>query len=75
MAREKEAPVTVELKCAELNPGCGTVIRGEDEEEVLEKVAEHVREEHAVNGLNDEQVRDVRSRIVPAEGGSGGIER
>lgn len=57
----------MEWRCGEMVPGCGTVIRGEDEEEVLHKAAEHARQEHSVEGLSEEQIRDVRSGIVPAE--------
>lgn len=53
----------MELRCREMIPDCETVIRGEDENEVLHKAAEHVRQEHYVDGLSEEQIRDVRSRI------------
>ncbi len=38
------------VDCGEVNPasGCGHVIRGETEEEVLQKAAEHAKTEHGM---------------------------
>ena len=34
------------LKCADLNPGCDTVIVGKDADEVFAKAEAHARKEH-----------------------------
>lgn len=55
-----------ELHCGEIMDGCPAVIRGESEEEVLQKGAQHAREAHGVEEMDDETVRAVRSKIREA---------
>jgi predicted small metal-binding protein len=52
-----------ELHCGEIMEGCPTVIRGETEEEVLKKGAQHAREAHGVESLDDETIRAVKAKI------------
>jgi predicted small metal-binding protein len=52
-----------ELHCGEIMSGCPEVIRGQDEEEVLKKGAQHAREAHGIEHLDDEMVSAVRSKI------------
>lgn len=52
-----------ELHCGEIMDGCPAVIRGETEEEVLQKGAQHARDAHGVEEMDDETVRAVRSKI------------
>lgn len=55
-----------ELHCGEIMDGCPEVIRGETEEEVLQKGARHARDAHGVEEMDDETVRAVRSKIREA---------
>lgn len=58
--------MTKELHCGEIMEGCPTVIRGENEDEVLKKGAQHARDAHGIDSLDDETVRTVRSKIRDA---------
>lgn len=40
-----------ELHCGEIMEGCPAVIRGESEEEVLKKGAQHARDAHGIDEL------------------------
>jgi predicted small metal-binding protein len=55
-----------ELHCGEIMNGCPAVIRGQDEEEVLRKGAQHAREAHGIDELDDETIRKVKSKIREA---------
>jgi predicted small metal-binding protein len=44
-------------------PGCDYVAKGEDEQEIMTKAAEHARREHGMNELDEETARKVRSMI------------
>lgn len=55
-----------ELHCGEIMDGCSAVIRGETEEEVLQKGAVHAREVHGIEEMDDETVRAVQSKIRDA---------
>jgi predicted small metal-binding protein len=52
-----------ELHCGEIMSGCPEVIRGQDEEEVLRKGAQHARDAHGIEHLDDETIRTVKSKI------------
>jgi len=52
-----------ELHCGEIMKGCPEVIRGETEEEVMRKGAQHARDAHGIEKLDDETRRVVRSSI------------
>ena len=52
-----------ELHCGEIMEGCPEVIRGETEEEVLKKGAQHAREAHGIDSLDDETMRAVKAKI------------
>lgn len=52
-----------ELHCGEIMEGCPAVIRGESEDEVLQKGARHAREAHGIDELDDDTVSAVRSKI------------
>jgi predicted small metal-binding protein len=41
--------VTKSLRCADTGIVCGATVTGDTEEEVLEKAAEHAREDHGVD--------------------------
>jgi predicted small metal-binding protein len=53
-----------EFRCGEIVPGCQTVFHAESEEEILEEVAEHARDEHGMDVVPPEVVDEVRSRIA-----------
>ena len=55
-----------ELHCGEIMEGCPAVIRGESEDEVLQKGAQHAREAHGIDELDDDTVSVVRSKIREA---------
>lgn len=42
----EEVPMAKVLKCADLNPGCDTVIVGKDADEVFAKAEAHARKDH-----------------------------
>lgn len=54
------------LRCGDVIPGCGHEIRGENEEEVLRKGAEHAKNEHGVQELTPEQQEQARHEIHDA---------
>jgi predicted small metal-binding protein len=55
--------MTKELHCGEVMKGCPTVMRGETEEEVLKKAAEHAREAHGVQKMDERTIQAVKARI------------
>lgn len=52
-----------ELHCGDVVAGCTHVIRGETEDEVLTKGAQHASEKHGMKNLDEETKRVVRSKI------------
>jgi predicted small metal-binding protein len=52
-----------ELRCSDVMPGCDFVARGETEQEIMAKTAEHAREKHALEEIDEETARMVRSKI------------
>jgi len=52
-----------ELRCNDVMPGCDFVARGKDEAEVLSKAADHAREKHGLNEIDEETEKKVRSQI------------
>ncbi|HET6617427.1 MAG TPA: DUF1059 domain-containing protein [Gemmatimonadota bacterium] len=55
--------MTKELHCGEIMEGCPEVIRGETEEEIMKKGAQHARDAHGVDKLDDDTVRAVKAKI------------
>ncbi|HEY3277522.1 MAG TPA: DUF1059 domain-containing protein [Syntrophorhabdaceae bacterium] len=55
------------VECAKVDPssGCKEVMRGETEEEVLRKVAEHARE-HGIREVTPELIERVKANIRDA---------
>ena len=58
--------MTKELHCGEIMDGCPEVIRGENEEEVMRKGAQHARDVHGMESLDDDTIRRVKSKIREA---------
>jgi predicted small metal-binding protein len=54
-----------ELRCGELVPGCATVIRGEDEADVLRQAASHAVEDHNMT-VTPELAEKVKAAIKEA---------
>jgi len=55
-----------ELHCGEIMEGCDHVIRGETEDEVLARGAEHARKEHGVEEVDEETAEKVKAAIRDA---------
>ncbi|MBW3660825.1 MAG: DUF1059 domain-containing protein [Gemmatimonadetes bacterium] len=55
-----------ELRCGEIIDGCEKVIRGETEEEVMTRGAQHAREAHGVEEMDERTAEKVRSAIREA---------
>ena len=53
-----------EFKCGDVVPGCDTVITGDSDDEVLQQVAAHAREEHGMDEVPPEVQDTVRAKIV-----------
>lgn len=53
-----------EFNCGQLVPGCEAVITGDSDEEILEKVGVHAREEHGMDEVPAEVEDNVRAAIV-----------
>lgn len=55
--------MTKVLKCNDLMPGCSFEARGNSEEEVLTKAAEHARTAHNLTEISPELASQVRGAI------------
>jgi predicted small metal-binding protein len=55
-----------QFRCGDVVPGCETKIEGENEDEILAKVADHAREAHGMNEVPAEVADTVRSKITDA---------
>lgn len=53
-----------EFRCGEIVPGCDAVLDGESDDEILEKVGVHAREEHGMDEVPPEVEQDVRALII-----------
>jgi predicted small metal-binding protein len=60
-------PIAKILVCAKVDPssGCQHIIRGETEEEVLKKAAEHAKE-HGIQEVTPELIERVKANIRDA---------
>jgi predicted small metal-binding protein len=52
-----------EFRCGALVPGCPTTFQGASEEEILQQVAAHARDEHGMDEVPPEVVDKVRAEI------------
>jgi predicted small metal-binding protein len=52
-----------EFECTHVVPGCEGVVRGETEEEVLQKAASHAAGAHNMDPLPEEVVEKVKASI------------
>jgi predicted small metal-binding protein len=51
------------MRCRDLGMSCEFEARGRNEEEVLEKVAEHARKDHGMNTIPNEVAEKVKAAI------------
>ena len=54
------------LRCGELFPGCSIEARGETEDEILKRAAEHARKDHGVTQIDAATLAKVKAAIRPA---------
>jgi len=52
-----------EFRCGDLVPGCPTTFQGESEEEILQQVEVHARDEHGMDEVPPEVADEVRAGI------------
>jgi predicted small metal-binding protein len=52
-----------EFRCGDIVPGCPTKFEGESNDEILEQVAVHARNEHGMDEVPPEVVDQVVARI------------
>lgn len=51
------------LKCGDVVPGCSTEIRGDSEQEVLAKAAEHAKTDHGLENIPSDVLSKVKAAI------------
>lgn len=52
-----------EFRCGELVPGCSATFEGESDEEILQQVATHARDEHGMHEVPPEVIDKVVASI------------
>jgi predicted small metal-binding protein len=52
-----------EFRCGELIPGCEAKFDGETDEQILQQVATHAREEHGMDEVPPEVVDRIRASL------------
>ncbi len=52
-----------EFRCGEIVPGCAATFQGETEDEILERVEVHAREEHGMDRVPPEVADTIRASI------------
>ena len=52
-----------EFRCGVLVPGCAAAFEGESEEELLQRISAHAREEHGMDEVPPEVVDQIRAAI------------
>ena len=51
------------MKCGDVVPGCEYVARGQNEDEVLARAAEHAKKDHGMQSIPDDVLKKVKSAI------------
>ncbi|MFZ0212905.1 MAG: DUF1059 domain-containing protein [Candidatus Acidiferrales bacterium] len=51
------------LRCTDVIPGCDFVARGETDEEVIARAAEHVRAKHHLRAITPEIFKQIRASV------------
>ena len=52
-----------EFRCGAIVPGCETVFEGESEDEILQQIAVHARDDHGMHEVPPEVVDTIRAEI------------
>jgi predicted small metal-binding protein len=55
-----------ELRCADAGFDCGAVIQGENDDEVMAKAAEHAREAHGIDEMDEAAGQQIKALIHDA---------
>lgn len=55
--------MTHKLQCGDVIPGCAMVLEADGEEALLGKVADHARDDHGLEEIDDATLAAVRSNI------------
>jgi len=53
------------VRCGDLFPGCQAEVHGKTDDEVLRRAAEHARETHGVERIDDATAAKVRAAVRP----------
>jgi predicted small metal-binding protein len=53
-----------EFRCGEIVPGCDARFQGETEDEILQEIAGHARDEHGMDVVPPEVEDQIRASIV-----------
>jgi predicted small metal-binding protein len=56
-----------EMKCRDVGQNCNFICRGETEEEVLKKAAEHGKKSHGMTELSEELKNKIKNSIKDAK--------
>lgn len=51
------------IKCGDIVPGCEYVARGQNEDEVLARAAEHAKRDHGMESIPEDVLKKVKSAI------------
>jgi predicted small metal-binding protein len=51
----------LQFHCGELVPGCAAQFEGESEEEIMQRIAAHARDEHGMDEVPPEVVDQIRA--------------
>ena len=52
-----------EFRCGAIVPGCETTFQGESEDEILQQIAAHARDDHGMHEVPPEVVDTIRAEI------------
>ena len=52
-----------EFRCGAIVPGCETTFQGESEDEILQQIAVHARDDHGMHEVPPEVVDTIRAEI------------
>lgn len=63
---QRRLDMAKELRCGEIIEGCDHVVRGDSEQEVLAKGAEHARSAHGITEMDEETKKKVQAAIRDA---------
>ena len=53
-----------QFRCGDVVPGCPTVFTGQSDDELLQQVSSHARDEHGMDEVPPEVVDTIRARIT-----------